>query len=516
MLTFTLAGLVLLISHGDSAKIVCVFPTASKSHVMGPQALLKELARLGHEVTMVSAFPLKQPPKNYRDVYIPIEESFSSIMTDFMQGGSRNMMKLFPQILNAAQESSNRTINAPEFQRLAREEQFDLAIVGYFMNGFVIGVGALFRCPTILYFSAAGSGLTNVVGNPVEVAAVPHMLLGQRNPMTFFDRIANLILYWVEKVMLLYIHHKELPYYEFNFPANKGFRSYDEAARNVSLVLLNTYFTQTVPRPYLPNMVEVGGLQINKNPEVLPETLQQFLDDADRDGAIFISFGSNLRSSNLRKDKLEAILSTMRKLKQRVIWKWDQNELPNKPDNVFIGKWLPQDSILAHPNMRLFITHGGLGSITEAMYHGVPIVGIPIFGDQGGNVAQVVREGWGISVNFDELSESLLTDAVLKVLENPSYREHIHKRAMLYKDRPMAALETAVFWVEYVIRHHGAQHLHYQGADLNMLQSALLDVYVFLGASLLVVLKIIVFFIRKIKKSKTTKHESTILMKKNK
>lgn len=212
-----------------------------------------------------------------------------------------------------------------------------------------------------------------------------------------------------------------------------------------------------------------------------------------------------MRSSNLRKDKLEAILLTIRKLKQRVILTWDQKELPNKPDNVFIGKWLPQDSILAHPKMRLFMTHGGLG---------VPIVGIPIFGDQNGNVAQVVREGWGVSVNFDELNEPLLTDAVLKVLDNPSYRERIHIRAVLYKDRPMAAMETAVFWVEYVIKHHGAYHLHYQGSDLNMLQSALLDVYAFLGAALLVVWKNVVFLIPKIKKnSKTTKHETTILIK---
>uniref|UniRef100_A0A182P3N9 Uncharacterized protein n=1 Tax=Anopheles epiroticus TaxID=199890 RepID=A0A182P3N9_9DIPT len=478
-LTFSIGVLVatlLLVGHGESAKIVCVFPTASKSHVLGAQALLKELAHRGHEVTMVSAFPLKKPPKNYRDVYVPIENAFSTIMSDFMQGGSRNMMKLFPKILRAAQDSSNVTINAPEFLQLAQEEQFDLALVGFFMNSFIIGVGELFRCPTVLYFSAAASGLTNHVGNPAEVAAVPHMMLGQRNPMTFFERVANTIIHGVEKIMLTYIRHKELPYYESNFPAEKGFRSYDDALRNVSLVLLNTHFTQTVPRPYLPNMVEVGGIQINAKPEPMAQDLQQFLDGAGRDGAIFISFGSNLRSSNLRQDKLDAILAMIRGLKQRVIWKWDQDEMPNKPSNVFIGKWLPQDAILAHPNLKLFITHGGLGSISEAMYHGVPIVGIPMFGDQDGNVAQVVREGWGLSVSFDELTEPLLSGAVQEVLRDPKYREQVQGRALLYKDRPMGALESGVYWIEYVIRHRGAPHLHYQGADLNVFQLALLDV----------------------------------------
>ncbi|XP_035911906.1 UDP-glucosyltransferase 2-like [Anopheles stephensi] len=501
-LTFSIglmATLLLVIGHAESAKIVCVFPTASKSHVLGAQALLKELAHRGHEVTMVSAFPLKKPPKNYRDVYVPIENAFSSIMNDFMQGGSRNMMKLLPKILRAAQESSNVTINAPEFLRLAREEQFDLAIVGFFMNSFIIGVGELFRCPTVLYFSASGSGLTNVVGNPAEVAAVPHILLGPRNPMTFFDRVANTVLTGVEKIMMMYIRYTELPYYNSNFPAEKGFRSYDEAMRNVSLVLLNTHFSQTVPKPYIPNMVEVGGIQINVKPEPMAQDLQQFLDGAGRDGAIFISFGSNLKSSTLRQDKLDSILAMIRGLKQRVIWKWDQDEMPNKPTNVFIGKWLPQDAILAHPNLKLFITHGGLGSITESMYHGVPIVGIPMFGDQDGNVAQVVKEGWGLSVSFDELTEPLLSGAVQEVLRDPKYRDHIQGRSILYKDRPMGALETGVYWVEYVIRHHGAPHLHYQGADLNLLQLALLDVFAFLFAVFYVVFKIVVIVGRKVK-----------------
>uniref|UniRef100_A0A453Z3P0 UDP-glucuronosyltransferase n=1 Tax=Anopheles quadriannulatus TaxID=34691 RepID=A0A453Z3P0_ANOQN len=503
MVTFSmgLLAILLVIGHAESAKIVCVFPTASKSHVLGAQALLKELAHRGHEVTMVSAFPLKKPPKNYRDVYIPIEDAFSTIMSDFMQGGSRNMMKLFPKILRVTHDASNVTLNSPELLRLAREEQFDLALVGFFMNSFVIGVGELFRCPTVLYFSAAGSGLTNYVGNPAEIAAVPHMMLGQRNPMTFFDRVANTLINGVEKIMLTYLRYKEMPYYESNFPAEKGFRSYDDAIRNVSLVLLNTHFTQTVPRPYLPNMVEVGGIQINVKPDPMAQDLQQFLDGAGRDGAIFISFGSNLRSSNLRQDKLDAILGMIRGLKQRVIWKWDQDEMPNRPSNVFIGKWLPQDAILAHPNLKLFVTHGGLGSISEAMYHGVPIVGIPMFGDQDSNVAQVVKEGWGLSVSFDELTEPLLSGVVQEVLRDPKYREQVQGRALLYKDRPMGALETGVYWIEYVIRHHGAPHLHYQGADLNVFQLALLDVYAFIIGVLYIVYKAVVLIGRKLKRA---------------
>ena len=62
--------------------------------------------------------------------------------------------------------------------------------------------------------------------------------------------------------------------FRFNFPSDR-YRSYDEMIKSVSLVLVNTHFTSSGPRPLLPNLVEVGGLQIKSNPAPLPEV--QFL-----------------------------------------------------------------------------------------------------------------------------------------------------------------------------------------------------------------------------------------------
>ncbi|XP_055629659.1 UDP-glucosyltransferase 2-like [Toxorhynchites rutilus septentrionalis] len=484
----------------QSAKILCFFPTASRSHVLGTQALMKNLASRGHEVTMVSAFPLSKPVKNYHDIYVPIEDAFGEVMASFMQGGSRNMIKFMPTILRASLDYNNFTLNSPQFRRLVEEKQhFDVAVVGWFMNDFVLGIGSLFNCPTILYFSAGPGGLNNLVGNPTEVASVPHLFLGNKNPMKFLDRVKNTLITTVDSVLVEYFKYRMKVYYDHNFPAEKQFPSYNEARLNVSLVMLNSYFTQTIPRPYVPNMVEVGGLQIKAKPDPLPSDLQEWLDGAEH-GAIFLSFGSNLKSSNLRQDKFDAIIGSISKLKQRIIWKWDTDVMPGKPANVFIGKWLPQDAILAHPNLKLFVTHGGLGSITESMYHGVPVVGIPMFADQDTNVAQVVRDGWGVAVPFDELTEPLLTSAIREVLENAQYAERIERFATLYKDRPQTAMDLATFWVEYVVRHKGAPHLHYQGADLNFLQRNLIDVFAFLGVMVCLVFKTSAFLLRHLKR----------------
>lgn len=58
-----------------------------------------------------------------------------------------------------------------------------------------------------------------------------------------------------------------------------------------------------------------------------------------------------------------------------------------------IRKWFPQSDILAHPNTKLFISHCGLGGVNEAKFHGVPILGMPVFGDQPRNLAAIVRDG---------------------------------------------------------------------------------------------------------------------------
>lgn len=74
----------------------------------------------------------------------------------------------------------------------------------------------------------------------------------------------------------------------------------------------------------------------------------------------------------------------------------------------------------AHPNVRLFITHGGLHSLEEAIYNAKPIVGIPFFADQHFNMNLVEKKGYGKKVDYFELTERSLGDAIVDVLSDPA------------------------------------------------------------------------------------------------
>jgi UDP:flavonoid glycosyltransferase YjiC (YdhE family) len=74
---------------------------------------------------------------------------------------------------------------------------------------------------------------------------------------------------------------------------------------------------------------------------------------------------------------------------------------------------------LAHPNVKAFISHGGLLSTMESMYHAVPMVGIPVFGDQKMNMANAESKGYAVVVPYRNITAENLSEALKEILNNP-------------------------------------------------------------------------------------------------
>ncbi|KAJ8923419.1 hypothetical protein NQ315_001977 [Exocentrus adspersus] len=154
--------------------------------------------------------------------------------------------------------------------------------------------------------------------------------------------------------------------------------------------------------------------------------------------------------------------------------------------------------IAAHPNIKLFVTQGGLQSMEEGIYAEVPFVVIPFFADQDQNAHLMQQKGIAVVVDrFPHIEKEELKTAMLEVLNNRSYRNAVKRLKHLAIDTPMTGLETAVWWIEYVIRHKGAKHLRNPAADLPFYQYYLIDVIGFLVTVAAVVLTVLFILVRK-------------------
>lgn len=144
-------------------------------------------------------------------------------------------------------------------------------------------------------------------------------------------------------------------------------------------------------------------------------------------------------------------------------------------------------------------------SVTEAVYYGIPFIGVPAFGDQSFNVAFAVRKKFAIQYDLNTITEETFTEALREILQNPMlvttkskfcqemnaysyrYKANIAIRSSLLREQPIPPLDLAVYWIEHVIKHKGAPHLQNAGIKLSWWQRYLLDVFAFLAAVCIVI-----------------------------
>lgn len=237
------------------------------------------------------------------------------------------------------------TLAEPKVQELINSNaSFDLVIVEQFWNEAHMGFAHHFKAPLVLFSSIGASEWSNdLVANPSPPSYICHTFAGFSNEMTAIQRARNLVFYLYElflrHVVMLPKQNELLHRYFPNMP------DLSEIMYNASVILLNSHPSVTEPVPLVPNMIEIGGFHIV--PESIPSDVKKFMDDA-QNGVIYFSMGSNLRSKDMPEDLKKGILRTFSKLKQKVVWKFEDEKLLNIPPNVLIKKWLPQRGILGN------------------------------------------------------------------------------------------------------------------------------------------------------------------------
>ncbi|XP_034243006.1 2-hydroxyacylsphingosine 1-beta-galactosyltransferase-like [Thrips palmi] len=494
MPTLTLLTLLLAsLAPAAPLNVLLASTTSSPSHYIWTNALATGLLDRGHHVTEFVIRPAAVKHANRTSFVIEAPTYTEDHDVDLEVSNQQSIWEEIPFLYTFSTESTRVAFESKGFADLVRHLQekkpkFDLLVIDYALQETVIGLNALIGRVPVVAFSPYNmpEDVLQLMGSPFVPSMLPYAGVGADGgvPMTFRERADNLFK-WV--VFKTYVHFVARP--RVNGEIAKWFPgapTLEELERDVAVSLVNTSPALHGGMPVVPGVVEVGGLQA-RPAKPLPKDLLDWVSEKNAPhGFIFMSFGTNVMSSMLRKDRRDAILRAFGRLKQRVLWKYETDDILDKlPPNVKVAKWLPQNDLLGHPNIRCFVSHNGGLSTQEASYHGVPIVGVPFFADQIGYAQKTEKIGIGRRVQYQAITEDSFYEAVADVVNNPKYRGNMKKVQQALRDQKETPLERAVWWIEYAARTRGAPNLRSPGLRLRWYELYMLDV---LGAALLVTL----------------------------
>jgi UDP:flavonoid glycosyltransferase YjiC (YdhE family) len=125
--------------------------------------------------------------------------------------------------------------------------------------------------------------------------------------------------------------------------------------------------------------------------------------------------------------------------------------LGDLPEHVLARPRVPVVELM--PRLDAVVSHAGLNTVCEALAHAVPLVLAPYTSDQPITTAQVVASGAAIRVRIDRTPPEQLREAVLAVLDDPSYRAAAERVQASF--RAAGGARTAADHLEALAERHG-------------------------------------------------------------
>uniref|UniRef100_A0A8C6UUC8 UDP-glucuronosyltransferase n=1 Tax=Neogobius melanostomus TaxID=47308 RepID=A0A8C6UUC8_9GOBI len=296
-----------------------------------------------------------------------------------------------------------------------QKEHYDVAVLDAF-NPCSFILARKLGIQYIAFYPGALNGPLSI-GLPSPVSYVPVFNSELTDHMNLWGRLKNLCyslltpvgqaLVWSRFQEVAEAHLEQAP------------SSLTELHQGAELWAFNTDFSLEVPQPLMPYTVLVGGI-LNKPAKALQQDLDLWISNVREPCFIVVALGSMVSSVSVDSLVTE-LVSGFSGVPQGVIWRYDTKQWPahiDIPPNVKLVDWLPLNDLLGHPKACLFITHGGQNSLLQAVYHAIPVLGIPLFGDQFDNVVKAEAKELGLTIKPTDITGGLLSSTIQKLIGN--------------------------------------------------------------------------------------------------
>ncbi|KAM8865081.1 UDP-glucuronosyltransferase 2B17-like [Synchiropus picturatus] len=503
-----LALLLCLPCSTDGGKVLVV--PIDGSHWINMKVVIEELHSRGHEITVIRPadawyIPAQSPQHKTITVNTSIgfdESAFGEFVNKMItmrrEGASfwarlaleYQLVLQFYDLNKQVVEMTGQMFEDQQLMQRLREDKYDLVLTDPATGSGVLLARRL-ALPLVLNvrWTVQGDGHFAIAPSPLSYVPIPGAELTDK--MTFTERVKNIMYFFFSKLQIMYVTDSNYrPFVHRYFGPDVHYMELFQAA---DIWLMRNDFAFDFPRPTMPNVVYMSGFQC-KPSRPLPRELEDFVQSSGEHGVIVMSLGTLV--AELPEDITENIAAAFATLPQKVIWRHKGKRPSTLGNNTLVVDWLPQNDILGHPKTKVFVAHGGTNGIQEAIYHGVPLLGLPLMFDQHDNFFKMKAKGVAKVLDIATVNKGNFLEALKEVLHQPSYREKMTKLSRIQKDQPLKPMERAMFWIEFVMRHKGASHLRTESYKMGTIQYYMIDVAAFLLGILVTLLYTSIVMVR--------------------
>ena len=477
-----LLGSLLVLIHLCEGSKLLLLPLDHHAHIDMFINAGKALLNKGHEVHLLATDRHRErieisgikPILHTRinTVSIVDDTELSEMVMDHILGKTNKligMKRLLNQIQLRVRELFEEIMENKELQERLKLERFDMAI----MDG--IEPGRMFYIIPYKYnipVITISAFITDPWDSNVPAILSVEPFIGSlfSNQMNFFQRLVNVIqeIVFHNVRFMLGLERNELVR---KYAPEKPYISLSDLYKKSEMFIneLDIY-TIDYPRISAPHYIYVGGL-LKMSAKPLSPELENFVASAAK-GTIIITFGQVVKQ--IPDVFLEKIVSVCDKMPETHFVVRNGVEVTRQlPSNVKVMKWIPQNDLLGHPNVKVFMSHAGTNGMRMAINFGKPMILAPVTGLEY-NVLQATSKQYGKRIDLLHDKPEDIVEVLLEVLENPLYTQKVEEAMRISHALPQAT-DTLAFWVDHILK-YGSKHIRPAYMDMPLYKLLMLDI----------------------------------------